>query len=36
MSQDLRNDFYKKVINKDIQFFDATRSGELSKTLFVV
>jgi len=28
---DLRYDFYKSIINKDIPFFDNSRSGDLSK-----
>ena len=28
---DLRHDFYVSIINKDVSFFDAHRTGDLSK-----
>ena len=31
LSHDIRFDFYKQVLNKDIPFFDKNRSGDLSK-----
>lgn len=30
---DLRNDFYRSLISKDIEFFDTNRSGELISRL---
>lgn len=32
---DLRNDFFKNVMAKDIGFFDANRSGDLGKLQIV-
>ena len=31
LAHDIRLDFYKQVLNKDIPFFDKNRSGDLSK-----
>jgi len=33
LAHDIRYDFYKEVLNKDIPFFDKNRSGDLSKHL---
>ena len=33
ISRNLRKDFYEKVINKDIAFFDERRTGDLGEFL---
>ena len=32
IARKLRKDFYESLINKDIAFYDARRTGDLSKT----
>ena len=33
IARNLRKDFYESIINKDIAFFDANRTGDLGKSL---
>jgi hypothetical protein len=34
ISRNLRHDFYESVINKDVSFFDESRTGDLRKLFY--
>ena len=34
ISRNLRHDFYESVINKDVSFFDESRTGDLRKCFY--